>query len=233
MRRVMDRDNIDCLELARDNRSAPARPSDGSSGLKRAVACAALGVAFGMVFSAPSSAQSDYQTQSPPPQAYPPPQGYQPPPQGYPPQGYQAPQGYPPPQGYQAQGYPPPPGYYPPAPAYEPPPPGAVWVGAPGQCLYGNGAVYWCAPGVVFDGFPPGWDYARFPVLSFGPGIIVDPIWFGGWRVGHPGFAFRGRLATEGERQAFAAHRGEIIRNAAAQAHDHPGPRPGRPGEER
>jgi hypothetical protein len=93
--------------------------------------------------------------------------------------------------------------------------------------------VYWCAPGVVFDGFPPGWDFAAYPVYSFGPDIIVDPIWFGGWRVGHPGFAFRGRFATEGERAAFAAHRGEIIRNSAIHANVHPAPHPGRPEDRR
>jgi len=104
-------------------------------------------------------------------------------------------------------------------------PPGAVWVGAPGECLYGNGAVYWCAPGVVFSGFPVGWDFARYPVRVFAPGIIVDPIWFGGWRRGHPGFAFRGRIATDVERRAYAEHRDEYIRNAV----HHPGY--GRPGE--
>jgi len=124
----------------------------------------------------------------------------------------------------------PPPGDYPaPPPAYPEPvaPPGAVWVGAPGECLYGNGSVYWCAPGVVFSGFPVGWDFGRYPVSVFGPGIIVDPIWFNGWRGGHPGFAFRGRFATDAERRAFADHRGEFIRNGAR----HPGPGYGRPGE--
>jgi hypothetical protein len=142
----------------------------------------------------------------------------------------QAPPDYPPPAAY-----PSPPGY-PPPPAYAeapPPPPGAVWVGAPGQCLYGNGQVYWCAPGVVFDGFPPEWDFVRFPVLAFGPEIIVDPIWFERWRVGHPGFAFRGRVATEGERRAFAEHRGEIIRNGALHAREVEAPRPRRPEEGR
>jgi hypothetical protein len=131
--------------------------------------------------------------------------------------------------------YPPPPPQAPPGaypeypPAYPEPvaPPGAVWVGAPGECLYGNGAVYWCAPGVVFSGFPVGWDFARFPVTVFAPGIVVDPLWFDGWRRGHPGFAFRGRIATEGERRAFAEHREEFIRNGAR----HPGPRYGRPDE--
>ena len=74
--------------------------------------------------------------------------------------------------------------------------PGAVWVGDPGECLYANGAVYWCAPGVVFGGFPIGWDFGRYPVVSLAPGIVVDPIWFGGWRRSHPGFVFRGRLGT-------------------------------------
>jgi hypothetical protein len=122
--------------------------------------------------------------------------------------------------------YPPPPPGYAPPPVYAEPvaPPGAIWVGAPGQCLYGNGQVYWCAPGVVFDGFPPGWDFVRFPVFGFGPAIIVDPIWFGRWRVGHPRFAFHGRFATEGERRAFAAHRGEIIRNGAMHGGEHPAP---------
>jgi hypothetical protein len=141
---------------------------------------------------------------------------------------YQGPPAYP-----QAPAYPPPPGY-PPPPAYDeppapPPPPGAVWVGAPGQCLYGNGMLYWCAPGVVFDGFPPGWDFAAFPVYGFGPEIIVDPFWFNGWRVGHPGFAFRGRFASEYERRDFAAHRGEIIRNGAVHAHDTAAPHQGGP----
>ena len=127
----------------------------------------------------------------------------------------------------------PPPGAYPGyPPAYaEPPapvaPPGAIWVGAPGECLYGNGSVYWCAPGVVFSGFPVGWDFGRFPVNVFAPGIVVDPIWFGGWRRGHPGFAFRGRIATEGERRAYAEHRAEFIRNGARR----PGPGYGRPDE--
>jgi hypothetical protein len=130
---------------------------------------------------------------------------------------------------------PPPPGAYAaPPPAYpEPPapvaPPGAVWVGAPGECLYGNGAVYWCAPGVVFSGFPVGWDFVRFPVNFFAPGIVVDPFWFDGWRRGHPGFAFRSRIATEVERRAYAEHRAEFIRNAARR----PAPGYGRPEEHR
>jgi hypothetical protein len=133
--------------------------------------------------------------------------------------------------------YPPPPPQAPPGayaeqpPAYPEPvaPPGAVWVGAPGECLYGNGSVYWCAPGVVFTGFPVGWDFGRYPVSVFGPGIIVDPIWFDGWRRGHPGFAFRGRIATEGERRAYADHRQEFIRNGARR----PAPGYGRPEEHR
>jgi len=136
----------------------------------------------------------------------------------------------PPPQAPPPGAYPPPPGDYPaPPPAYPEPvaPPGAVWVGAPGECLYGNGAVYWCAPGVVFSGFPVGWDFARFPVTVFAPGIVVDPIWFNGWRGAHPGFAFRGRIATDAERRAYAGHRDEFIRNAAR----HPGPGYGRPDE--
>jgi hypothetical protein len=173
----------------------------------------------------PASAQGQY--------GYPPPaQGqYGPPPPaqyGYPPPA-QGQYGYPPPAQDQ-YGYPPPPqgqyGYPPPAPGqydYPPPsaygepvaPPGAVWVGGPGECLYSNGAVYWCAPGVVFSGFPVGWDFGRYPVVSIAPGIIVDPIWFGGWRRNHPGFVFRGRLGTEVERRAFLEHRQEIVRNGA------------------
>jgi hypothetical protein len=136
----------------------------------------------------------------------------------------------PPPQAPPPGAYPAPPQAYA-EPAYPEPvaPPGAVWVGAPGECLYGNGSVYWCAPGVVFSGFPVGWDFGRYPVSVFGPGIIVDPIWFDGWRRGHPGFAFRGRIASEGERRAYADHRAEFIRNGAR----HPGPGYGRPEEHR
>jgi hypothetical protein len=211
------------------------------SGFGRVAGGAALSLVLALGGASHAFAQSDYppppgqapQAYQAPPPGYQAPQGY-PPPQGYPqPQGYPAQQGYPPPQGYPApQGYPPPPGYPPQAYAEElPPPPGAIWVGGPGQCLYGNGVVYWCAPGVVFDGFPPTWDFARYPVLSIGAGIIVDPIWFGGWRVGHPGFAFRGRVATDGERREFFAHRDEILRNAAAHGHDHPDYRGHRPDE--
>lgn len=139
------------------------------------------------------------QDQYPPPPAqysYPPPAQGQYPPAQYP---------YPPPAQY---GYPPPAAYAEPV-----APPGAVWVGEPGECLYAAGAVYWCAPGVVFTGFPAGWNFARYPVVSIAPGIVLDPIWFGGWRRDHPGFAFRGRIATEGERRDFVAHREEFIRN--------------------
>ena len=147
---------------------------------------------------------------------YPPAQGqYGPPPvqYGYPPpaQGqYQ----YPPPAQY---GYPPPQYGYPPPQAYAEPvaPPGAVWVGEPGECLYAAGAVYWCAPGVVFTGFPAGWDFGRYPVVSIEPGILLDPIWFEGWRRDHPRFVFRGRIATGIERRAFIDRREEVIRNRA------------------
>src|SRR5579863_6149636 len=125
----------------------------------RATAGTALGFVFAMSIPCITHAQD---------QQYPPPgQGqyqYPPPGQGQ----YQYP---PPPQGqYQ----------YPPS-AYAEPvaPPGAIWVGEPGECLYAEGAVYWCAPGVVFAGFPVGWDFGRYPFVSLAPGIVVDPIWFG------------------------------------------------------
>jgi hypothetical protein len=73
--------------------------------------------------------------------------------------------------------------------------------------------VYWCAPGVVFTGFPDDWDYARYPVVSVAPGIVLDQIWFDGWRRTHPSFVFRGRMATFGERRAFFERREEFIRN--------------------
>lgn len=154
---------------------------------------------------------------------YPPPQGqYQYPalPEGQyppPPAQYQ----YPPPAQYgypSAQGqyqYPPQAqyGYAPPVYAEPVAPPGAVWVGEPGECLYAAGSVYWCAPGVVFTGFPAGWDFGRYPVVSMAPGIVLDPIWFEGWRRARPGFVFRGRMATVGERRAFVERREEVIRN--------------------
>jgi hypothetical protein len=141
---------------------------------------------------------------------YPPAQGQY----GYPPA--QGQYGYPPAQGQYE--YPSPEGQYgyPPETAYDQAaPPGSVWVGGPGECLYSGGAVYWCAPGVVFTGFPAGWDYARYPVASIAPGIAVDPIWFEGWRQSRPGFVFRGRLATGAERRTFLEHRQDIIRNGA------------------
>jgi len=162
----------------------------------KAVSSTALALVFVLGAAAPSLAQYDY---PPPAQAAPPPSAYQAPPPAYP----AAPPAYP----ALAPAYPAP------APVY-PAPPGAVWVGAPGECLYGNGAVYWCAPGVVFSGFPVGWDFARFPVVTIASGIIVDPIWFDGWRRGRPGFVYHGRVATEGERRAYAAHRDEYIRDA-------------------
>lgn len=150
---------------------------------------AAAGAALGLVLavSVPYMASAQDQYSPPPPEGqyqYPPPQAQYP---------------YPPPQ---AQYYPPP--------EYPVPPPGAVWVGEPGECLYANGVVYWCAPGVIFTGFPVGWNYARYPVVSVAPGIVLDPIWFGGWRREHPGFVFRGRIATDFERRAFFEHRGEF-----------------------
>lgn len=164
---------------------------------RKAIAGTALGLVFAVSVPYIACAQDQYP---------PPPQGqYQ-----YPP----APQGqypYPPPQAQYP--YPPPQAQYPyPPPAYAEPvaPPGAVWVGEPGECLYANGAVYWCAQGVVFPGFPVGWDFARYPVVSIAPGIVLDPIWFGGWRRTHPGFVFRGRVATDVERRAFLEHRTEI-----------------------
>ena len=176
--------------------------------MSKSLSVSALVLALG--FSAGAFAQDQY---APPPQA----QG----PGAY----YPAPQpGYPPP----APAYPQAPGYPPPAYAEAPAPvapPGAVWVGAPGECLYANGSVYWCAPGVVFSGVPVGWDFGRCPVNVFAPGIVVDPFWFNGWRVGHPGFAFRGRIATDAERRAFADHRADFIRAGARR----PGPGPGRP----
>jgi hypothetical protein len=151
----------------------------------RATAGAALGLAVAMSIPCIAGAQDQY----PPPAQ-----------EQYP---------YPPP----AQGQ-----YQYPPPAYAQPvvpvaPPGAVWVGEPGECLYGARAVYWCAPGVVFTGFPVGWDFGRYPVVSIAPGIVVDPIWFGGWRRSHPGFVFRGRAATDVERRGFLERRQEIIRN--------------------
>jgi hypothetical protein len=182
----------------------PIRPMLKRLFAGRATAGAALGLVVAM--SMPCMTQAQEQQYPPPP-----PQGqYQYPPQA---QGQYA---YPPPGQYQ---YPPPPQeQYPyPPPAYAEPvaPPGAVWVGDPGECLYAAGAVYWCAPGVVFGGFPAGWDFGRYPVVSFAPGIVVDPIWIGGWRRSHPGFVFRGRLGTDVERRAFVEHRQEIIRNGA------------------
>ena len=185
-------------------------------------------LAFGLGISAGAFAQQQYPGEPLPPPPPAPPQAYQaqPPQQVVPDQAYPAqPPGYPPPQGYASpQGYPPPPpqdAYAAPPPVYDgpPAPPGAVWVGAPGECLYGNGTVYWCAPGVVFSGFPAWWDYARFPVAGFGVGIAVDPVWYNGWRVGHPVFAFHARFATDIERRDWAVHRQEFARN--------PGPRPG------
>jgi hypothetical protein len=129
---------------------------------------------------------------------------------------------------------PPPPVYA--QPVVPEPPPGAVWVGAPGECLYGNGQVYWCAPGVVFAGFPPEWDFGRYPVFALAPEIVVDPVWFGGWRRGHPGFAFRGRIASAGESRAFFAHRDEIVRNGVGREREAGrGPRyePRRPEDDR
>jgi hypothetical protein len=151
----------------------------------RATAGAALGLAFAMSIPFVARAQDQY----PPPA-----QGQYP---------------YPPPE--QGQYTYPPPAYA--QPVVPVAPPGAVWVGGPGECLYGAGAVYWCAPGVVFTGFPAGWDFRRYPVASIAPGILVDPIWFGGWRRSHPGFVFRGRVATDVERRGFLEHRQEIIRN--------------------
>ncbi|MDE2474930.1 MAG: hypothetical protein KGO48_07785 [Alphaproteobacteria bacterium] len=151
---------------------------------RKAAAGAALGLLFAVSAPYVARAQDQY---SPPPQEqyqYPPPQAQYP---------------YPPPQ---AQYYPPP--------EYPVPPPGAMWIGEPGECLYANGVVYWCAPGVIFTGFPVGWNYARYPVVSVAPGIVLDPIWFGGWRREHPGFVFRGRIATDFERRAFFEHREEF-----------------------
>jgi hypothetical protein len=187
----------------------------------------------------PTAAQTQYgypppgqgQYGAPPPgqgqYGYPPPAqgqyGYPPPAQdqyGYPPPA-QGQYGYPPPAQGQ-YGYPPPvQGQYdyPPSSVYgdafPEAPPGAMWVGGPGECLYSNGTVYWCAPGVVFTGFPVGWDFGRYPVVSIAPGIIVDPVWWGGWRRGHPGFVFRGRIGTDFERRAFLEHRQEIVRRGA------------------
>lgn len=166
--------------------------------------------------SIPSIAWAQDQYAPPPPAQYP----YPPPAPGQyapPPAQYQ----YPPPAQY---GYP-----YPPPQAYAEPvaPAGAVWVGPPGECLYAAGAVYWCAQGVIFPGFPAGWDFARYPVVNIAPGIVIDPIWYGGWRRSHPGFVFRGRIATEGERRDFVAHR-EEIRNRAR-----PPQRGGRPEDRR
>lgn len=161
---------------------------------RKAAAGAALGLVFAVTVPYIAWAQDQY---SPPPQEgqyqYPPPQAQYP---------------YPPPQAQYPN--PPPQAQYYPPPEYPVPPPGAMWVGEPGECLYANGVVYWCAPGVVFTGFPVGWNYARYPVVSIGPGIVLDPIWFGGWRREHPGFVFRGRIATDFERRAFFEHRGEI-----------------------
>ncbi len=205
--------------------ASAVRPAVLHSG--RGAAVAALALAFAGTMLSPALAQEQYQA-APPPDQYqnaPPPGQYQyPPPQAQ----YQNP----PPQYQNA----PPPGQYPPqqyqyAPApsaeYAEPvaPPGAIWVGAPGECLYGNGSVYWCAPGVVFTGFPAWWDFARYPVYGFGAGIVVDPIWFGGWRRGHPGFEFRGRLASEAERGAFFEHRQEIVRAQYARPPQHDGRR--------
>jgi hypothetical protein len=181
----------------------------------RATAGAALGLAVAMSIPCIARAQDQYPPPAQEQYPYPPPaQGqyqYPPPAQGqYP---------YPPPGQGQYQYPPPAQGQYPyPPPAYAQPvvpvaPPGAVWVGEPGECLYGVRAVYWCAPGVVFTGFPVGWDFGRYPVLSIAPGIVVDPIWFGGWRRSHPGFVFRGRAATDVERRGFLERRQEIIRN--------------------
>ncbi len=196
--------------------------------MSKSLALPALLLAMG--FSAGAFAQEQY---APPPQPQGPPGAYYP---------GQQPGGYPPPApGYQQQApaYPQQPPAYPQAPGYPPPayddasappaPPGAVWVGAPGECLYANGSVYWCAPGVVFSGFPAWWDFGRYPVVGFGAGIIVDPIWFGGWRGGHPGFAFRGRFASDGERRAFIDHRAEFVREGAPPSW----PRYGRPEEHR
>lgn len=154
---------------------------------------------------------------------------YQYPPQYPPPAQYQ----YPPPAQYQYP-YPPPPQYgYPPPQAYAEPvaPAGAVWVGEPGECLYAAGTVYWCAPGVVFTGFPAGWDFARYPVAGIEPGIVVDPEWFGGWRRDHPEFAFRGRMATFDERRGFLEHREEI--RDRFRRDGNPREREGRPDERR
>jgi hypothetical protein len=194
-------------------------------------------LAFGLGISAGAFAQQQYPGEPLPPPPPAPPQAYQaqPPQQVVPDQAYPAqPPAYPP-QGYQSpQAYPPPPpqdAYAAPPPAYDgpPAPPGAVWVGAPGECLYGNGMVYWCAPGVVFSGFPAWWDYARYPVAGFGVGIVVDPVWYNGWRVGRPGFAFRARFATDIERHDWAVHRQEFARNIGPR----PGPGYGRPDEHR
>ena len=162
-------------------------------------------------------AQDQYGYPAPPQGQYAPPPGQYPPPaQGQ----YQ----YPPPAQY---AYPPPPAYgYPPADAYGEPiaPPGAVWAGPPGECLYSYAtqSVYWCAPGVVFTGFPVGWDYRRYPIVSFGPGIVLDQVWFGGWRRDHPGFVYRGRFATGDERRNFVEHREEIRNRARPQQRGRP-----------
>ncbi len=178
----------------------------------------AVVLALGLSVSAVAFAQQQYPGEPLPPQQAAPDQAYPAPPSAYPPPAGAYPP--PPPEGAYAA---PPPGYAePPAPVA---PPGAVWVGAPGECLYGNGAVYWCAPGVVFSGFPAWWDFGRFPVAGFGPGIVVDPVWFNGWRFGHPGFAFRGRFATDAELHAYAARREDFARNGGRR----PGPGYGRP----
>jgi len=210
------------MSMSTESQPGTCRFTIMSSRLLAGTVAVALGVIFAVSVPYGARAQDQYPA-PPPPQGqyqYPPPQGQY----AYPPQ---APGQYPYPQ--------PTPGQYPyPPPAYAEPvaPPGAVWVGQPGECLYANGAVYWCAPGVVFPGFPVGWDFARYPIVSIAPGIVVDPIWFGGWRRTHPGFVFRGRIATDIERRGYLEHRQEIIRSGAAR-YGNPQQRERRPEEER
>lgn len=173
--------------------------------MKILLVSACIAAIFGI--SSIASAQDQYPPQAPGQDQYappPPPDQYPPPAQGQ----YQ----YPPPAQY---AYPPPAQYgYPAVDAYGEPlaPAGAAWVGPPGECLYSYAArmVYWCAPGVVFPGFPVGWDFFRYPVVSFAPGIIVDPDWYGVWRRDHPRFVFRGRIASFEERRDFLGRREEI-----------------------